>query len=71
MIETSPGKNVSDVAAVAAAVTGVTSADSVVGPYDVVANVQADDMAALGKIVTEEIQAISGVAKTITLLALP
>jgi len=71
LVETSAGENVSEVVAAIAGVSGVRSADSVVGPYDVVAIVEADDLAALGKIVTEEIRALPGVAKTISLVVLP
>lgn len=43
----------------------VTSADAVAGPYDVIAIVEAEDFTAIGHVVTANIQAISGVSRTI------
>jgi DNA-binding Lrp family transcriptional regulator len=48
---------------------GVLSADAITGEYDVIALVQAEDIAAIGRLVVDEVQASSGVLKTITCLA--
>ena len=47
----------------------VTSVDTVTGPYDVIVQVEADDLDKLGKANTESIQNIEGVARTTTCLA--
>jgi DNA-binding Lrp family transcriptional regulator len=48
---------------------GVLSADAITGQYDVIAQVEADDIAGIGRLVVERVQAASGVLKTITCLA--
>jgi DNA-binding Lrp family transcriptional regulator len=48
---------------------GVLSADAITGEYDVVAQVEADDIAGIGRLVVERVQGASGVLKTITCLA--
>jgi len=47
---------------------GVTDAHMTFGPYDVVAEVQADDANKLGKLVARQVQPIPGVLDTITSL---
>jgi DNA-binding Lrp family transcriptional regulator len=44
----------------------VVSAHTVTGPYDIIMLVQAKDLKAIGKIVTEEIRHIPGVTRTLT-----
>lgn len=48
------------------AIQGVRSADAVTGPYDVVARVEAANIDALGSLVVSKIQAVGGVARTLT-----
>jgi DNA-binding Lrp family transcriptional regulator len=48
------------------AIQGVRSADLVTGPYDAVASVEAESMDALGRLVVSKIQAVEGVARTLT-----
>jgi DNA-binding Lrp family transcriptional regulator len=48
---------------------GVIQADAITGEYDVIAQVQADDIAAIGRLIVERVQGASGVLKTITCLA--
>ena len=48
------------------AMQGVRAADVVTGPYDVVARVEAVSIDALGSLVVSEIQAVEGVARTLT-----
>ena len=45
---------------------GVMRADVVAGPYDVVARVAAVDLDSLGKLTVTNIQAVNGVARTLT-----
>ncbi len=48
--------------------TGVIEANMTFGPYDVVAIVQANDVAHLGRLVAGDIQPIPGVIDTMTCL---
>jgi hypothetical protein len=48
---------------------GVLRADFTFGPYDVIAEVEASDLAALGKLVSITIRAQPGVTDTLTCLA--
>ena len=54
------------VAAEVAGIKGVTSADGVTGPYDVIARAEATDLDELGKLVVGRIQAVAGVTRTLT-----
>lgn len=47
----------------------VASVDTVTGPYDVIALIEADDLDRLGVFITEGIQKVSGVARTTTCLS--
>jgi DNA-binding Lrp family transcriptional regulator len=47
----------------------VTSVDTVTGPYDVIVQLEADDLDKLGNAITTGIQKIEGVKKTNTCLA--
>jgi DNA-binding Lrp family transcriptional regulator len=65
LIQTKAGQ----AAAVAAAlrgVPGVSEAASVAGPYDVIARAQARNVDGLGKLVVSQVQALSGVERTLT-----
>jgi DNA-binding Lrp family transcriptional regulator len=50
-------------------VPGVAQADMTFGPYDIVATVEAHDLASLGNVVAWQLQTIPGVAQTLTCLA--
>lgn len=45
---------------------GVTAADVIIGPYDIIAVVEADDLNAVGKLVLQEVHGINGVENTLT-----
>jgi DNA-binding Lrp family transcriptional regulator len=45
---------------------GVTMAEDVTGPYDVIARVEAADMDALGQLVIARIQDVKGITRTLT-----
>ena len=47
----------------------VTAVDTVTGPFDVIVQLEADDLDQLGKCITEDIQSIDGVQRTTTCLA--
>lgn len=47
-------------------VDGVTSADVVSGPYDVIARAEAADIDELGRLVISRIQTVEGVTRTLT-----
>lgn len=49
-----------------AAIEGVTAADEVTGPYDVIATVEAPDVVVLGRDVLAKVQAVDGITRTIT-----
>jgi len=65
LIQTQVGK-AAPVAASVQAVPGVSEAASVVGPYDVVARAQAEDIDKLAKLVASQVRALDGVTRTIT-----
>jgi DNA-binding Lrp family transcriptional regulator len=65
LIETEAGQATA-VAAALADVPGVTEADSVAGPYDVIARAQARNVDELGKLVVSRLQEVSGVQRTLT-----
>jgi DNA-binding Lrp family transcriptional regulator len=48
---------------------GVLGADAITGEYDVIVQVQADDIAGIGRLIVEKVQAADGVFKTVTCLA--
>ena len=65
LIQTELGK-AADVAAAAAKLDGVSSADDVTGPYDVIVRAEAGNVDDLGKMVVSRIQAIEGITRTLT-----
>ena len=48
----------------------VLSADAVIGPFDVIALVESDDLDKLGRAVTDGIQRLQGVQRTTTCLVI-
>jgi len=55
-----------DVVSALGKVEGVKSADAVIGPYDIIATVEAEDLEGIGNLVTEKIHPIPGVNRTTT-----
>ena len=47
----------------------VSTVDTVTGPYDVIVQLEADDLDQLGRCITEELQHVDGVQRTTTCLA--
>ena len=48
----------------------VKNADAVIGPYDCIAELEAENMDVLGKVVVNKILKVEGVAKTLTCVKL-
>lgn len=69
LIQTEVGK-ARDVAASINNIDGVTRADAVTGPYDVIASVEAKDLDTLGDVVVSEVQQIRGITRTSTCTAI-
>ena len=65
LIQTEVG-TASQVATEVSQITGVTMAEDVTGPYDVIARIEAASMDALGQIVIARIQDVKGITRTLT-----
>jgi DNA-binding Lrp family transcriptional regulator len=65
LIQTEVGKAGSVTKAIAG-IAGVTIAESVTGPYDVIMRAEAASMEELGKTVLNKVQAIPGITRTLT-----
>ena len=65
LIQTEVGK-AATVAEAIRTVAGVTSAEDVTGPYDVIARVEANTVDELGKLVIARIQDVPGITRTLT-----
>ena len=50
-------------------IEGVKSVDTVTGPYDVIAVVEAETLNELGDFVTEKIHTVAGISRTVTCLS--
>ena len=48
------------------ALAGVTNAEDVTGPYDVIVRAEAATMDDLGKLVVAKVQAVEGITRTLT-----
>lgn len=69
LIETAVGKT-KEVVSTLQKLDGVKSVDTVTGPYDVIAVLEADSLNAIGELVTEKIHPIQGISRTVSCLAL-
>jgi DNA-binding Lrp family transcriptional regulator len=65
LIQTEVGKAAA-VAARIAALPGVTSAEDVTGPYDVIVRAEASSVDELGKLVVARVQSVEGITRTLT-----
>ncbi len=65
LIQTEVGKAAS-VAEAIAELPGVTNAEDVTGPYDVIVRAEAETMDDLGKLVVANVQAVAGITRTLT-----
>jgi DNA-binding Lrp family transcriptional regulator len=65
LIQTEVGKAAA-VAAEVRYVPGVTEAEDVTGPYDVIVRAEAETVDDLGKLVVARIQSVEGITRTLT-----
>ncbi|WP_424188704.1 Lrp/AsnC ligand binding domain-containing protein [Actinokineospora sp. G85] len=65
LIQTEVGK-AAEVAGEIAGLPGVTTAEDVTGPYDVIVRAEADNVDLLGQLVVANIQNVSGITRTLT-----
>ena len=65
LIQTDVGRS-SDVTSGVRAIAGVSSAEEVTGPYDVIVRAEADSLDGLGKSVVSRIQLVEGITRTLT-----
>ncbi len=65
LIQTEVGK-AANVATQIAQIKGVTQAEDVTGPYDVIVRAEARSVDELGKLVVAKIQAVEGITRTLT-----
>ena len=49
---------------------GVTSVNCVTGPYDMIAMVEGENLTEIGMLITDKIQSVSGISRTVTCLAI-
>ena len=65
LIQTEVGK-ASSVAKAVSAIAGVTIAEGVTGPYDVIMRAESASMDDLGRTVLAKVQAVAGITRTLT-----
>ena len=65
LIQTEVGK-AADVATDIAQIQGVTLAEDVTGPYDVIVRAEARNVDELGKLVVAKVQGVPGITRTLT-----
>jgi DNA-binding Lrp family transcriptional regulator len=65
LIQTEVGR-AADVAREIAELQGVTLAEDVTGPYDVIVRAEAGNVDELGKLVVARVQAVPGITRTLT-----
>ena len=65
LIQTEVGKS-ANVAGQIAQIKGVTLAEDVTGPYDVIVRAEARTVDELGKLVVAKIQSVEGITRTLT-----
>jgi DNA-binding Lrp family transcriptional regulator len=65
LIQTEVGR-AAQVAKEVGSIPGVTSAEDVTGPYDVIVRAEAKTVDDLGKLVVAKIQAVEGITRTLT-----
>lgn len=65
LVQTEVGK-AADVATAIGAIDGVTLAEDVTGPYDVIVRAEGASMDELGALVLSQIQSVPGITRTLT-----
>ncbi len=69
LIETAVGRS-KEVVQTIGRIQGVTSADAVTGPYDVIAVIQGESLDEVSNLVTDKVHPISGISRTVTCLVI-
>ncbi|NWF79596.1 MAG: Lrp/AsnC ligand binding domain-containing protein [Chloroflexi bacterium] len=69
LIEAESGR-VAEVLAALRAIEGMSAADAVTGPYDIIATVHTPDPRNIGRLVMNEIQAVEGIKRTVTCIVI-
>jgi len=69
LIETVVGKS-KEVVAALRHLEGMQSVDTVTGPFDVIAVIEAETLSDIGEIITGKIHPIAGTSRTVTCLAI-
>jgi DNA-binding Lrp family transcriptional regulator len=65
LVQTNVGK-AADVARAIGAIQGVTLAEDVTGPYDVIVRAEAASVDELGQLVVAQVQGVPGITRTVT-----
>ena len=65
LIQTEVGKAAA-VASTIAEISGVTRAEDVTGPYDVIVRAEASSVDELGRLVVARVQSVDGITRTLT-----
>ena len=65
LIQTEVGK-AAQVASTISEIAGVTKAEDVTGPYDVIVRAEAKNVDELGKMVVAKVQGVDGITRTLT-----
>jgi DNA-binding Lrp family transcriptional regulator len=65
LVQTEVGK-AADVASLIGKISGVTQAEDVTGPYDVIVRAEANTVDELGKLVVARVQGVPGITRTLT-----
>ena len=65
LVQTTVGK-AAQVAEAIRGISGVTLAEDVTGPYDVIVRAEAANVDELGKLVVAEVQVVPGITRTVT-----
>lgn len=68
LIETAVGKT-NEVASRLRPMPNMKSVDTVTGPFDIIAVVEAEDLPTIGNMISEGMHRVSGIVKTVTCLA--
>lgn len=65
LVQTNVGK-AADVAVAIRQIPGITLAEDVTGPYDVIVRAEAESVDELGQIVVAQVQSVEGITRTVT-----
>lgn len=65
LIQTEVGK-ANSVATAVSGISGVTIAEGVTGPYDVIMRAEAPSMEEFGRVILSKVQAVPGITRTLT-----